>query len=216
MVEMKSIFAPFYHLITFTLITFGSDGLVAQSPKSPPMKMVVLGDSLSEGFGVNKEAAFPALLEKKLHAAGKTQWQVINAGVSGATSASSMGRLKWLIKSKPNVVLLALGANDGLRGLKVEETEKNLSEAIAYAQSQKIRVILAGLYMPPNYGKDFTVKFKQMYANLAKKYKLSFIPFILDQVAGNPKYNLPDGIHPNEEGHKLIAENIFKVVVGAL
>lgn len=213
---MKSISVNISYLITLTLVTFLSNELLAQAPKNAAMRMVVLGDSLSEGFGVNKDAAFPALLEKKLQAAGKTQWQVINAGVSGATSASSMGRLKWLMRSKPNVVLLALGANDGLRGLKVEETEKNLSEAIAYAQSQKIRVILGGLYMPPNYGKDFTEKFKKMYANLAKKHHLTFIPFILDQVAGNPKYNLPDGIHPNEEGHKIIAENIFKVLIGAL
>ena len=124
--------------------------------------------------------------------------------------------MKWIFKSKPDVVLLALGANDGLRGLKVEESKKNLDEAVKYAQSQKVRVILAGLYMPPNYGKEYATQFKKMYEDVAKKYKLVFIPFLLENVGGNPKYNQADGIHPNEEGHKIIADNIFKVLKGAL
>ncbi|AFY00044.1 arylesterase [Bdellovibrio bacteriovorus] len=179
-------------------------------------KLIVLGDSLTEGYGVAKEAAFPAVLEKKLHASGKKEWTIINAGVSGSTTASGLSRMKWVFKSKPDVVLLALGANDGLRGLKVEDSEKHLAQSIEYAQSQKVKVILGGLYMPPNYGKDYTDKFKKMYESLAKKYKLTFIPFILDKVAGNPKYNLADGIHPNEEGHKIIADNVFSVLKGAL
>lgn len=179
-------------------------------------KLVVLGDSLTEGYGVAKEAAFPAVLEKKLHTSGKKEWTIINAGVSGSTTASGLSRMKWVFKSKPDVVLLALGANDGLRGLKVEDSEKHLAQSIEYAQSQKVKVVLGGLYMPPNYGKDYTDKFKKMYESLAKKYKLTFIPFILDKVAGNPKYNLADGIHPNEEGHKIIADNVFSVLKGAL
>ena len=179
-------------------------------------KLIVLGDSLSEGYGVAKEAAYPALLEKKLHEGGKKEWTVINAGVSGSTTASGVGRMKWVFKNKPDVVLLALGANDGLRGLKVEESEKNLAASIEYAQKEKVRVILGGLYMPPNYGKDYSEKFKKMYEHLAKKYKVTFIPFILDKVAGNPKYNLADGIHPNEEGHKIIADNVYKAIQGAL
>lgn len=179
-------------------------------------KLIVLGDSLTEGYGVAKEAAFPAVLEKKLHEAGKKDWSVVNAGVSGSTTASGLSRMKWVFKSKPQAVILALGANDGLRGLKIEDSQKNLAQAIEYAQSQKVQVILGGLYMPPNYGKAYTDQFKSMYESLAKKYKLTFVPFILDKVAGNPKYNLADGIHPNEEGHKIIAENVFAVVKGAL
>lgn len=179
-------------------------------------KLIVLGDSLTEGYGVAKEAAFPAVLEKKLHEAGKKEWSVVNAGVSGSTTASGLSRMKWVFKSKPQAVILALGANDGLRGLKIEDSQKNLAQAIEYAQSQKVQVILGGLYMPPNYGKAYTDQFKSMYESLAKKYKLTFVPFILDKVAGNPKYNLADGIHPNEEGHKIIAENVFAVVKGAL
>jgi acyl-CoA thioesterase-1 len=179
-------------------------------------KLVVLGDSITEGYGVSKEAAYPAILEKKLHEAGKKDWSVINSGVSGSTTASATSRMKWIFKTKPDTVLLVLGANDGLRGLKVEASEKNLSEAIEYAQSQKVRVILGGLYMPPNYGKDYTEKFKKMFSDLAAKYKLTFIPFILDKVGGDPKYNQADGIHPNEAGHKIIADTIFNALKGAL
>ncbi|MGZ3771556.1 MAG: arylesterase [Bdellovibrio sp.] len=180
-------------------------------------KLVVLGDSLTEGYGVSKEAAYPALLEKKLHDAGKKEWSVVNAGISGSTTASALPRLKWLLKSsKPDAVLLVLGANDGLRGIKIEEITKNLSDALEYGAKQNVRMILGGLYLPPNYGKDYSEKFKKMYEHLAKKYKVTFIPFILENVAGNPKLNLPDGIHPNEEGHKIIAENIFKVLKGSL
>lgn len=179
-------------------------------------KLIVLGDSLSEGYGVAKAAAYPALLEKMLHDAGKAEWSVINAGVSGSTTASGVSRMKWLFKSKPDAVLLVLGANDGLRGLKVEDSEKHLAESIEFAQKQNVKVILGGLYMPPNYGKDYTEKFRKMYSSLAKKYKLAFIPFVLEKVGGDPKYNLADGIHPNEAGHKIIAENIFQVLKGAL
>ncbi len=179
-------------------------------------KLIVLGDSLTEGYGVAKDAAFPAVLEKKLHEAGKKEWTVINAGVSGSTTASGISRMKWVFKSKPDAVILALGANDGLRGLKIEDSEKHLAQAIEYAQGQKVQVILGGLYMPPNYGKAYTDQFKKMYETLAKKYKVTFIPFILDKVAGNPKYNLADGIHPNEEGHKIIADNVFTALKGAL
>lgn len=179
-------------------------------------KLVVLGDSITEGYGVSKDAAYPVLLEKKLHQAGKSDWTVINAGVSGSTTASALPRLKWLMKSKPDIVLLVLGANDGLRGFKIEDVTKNLSDALEYGAKQNVRMILGGLYLPPNYGKDYTEKFKNMFASLAKKYNVTFIPFILDKVAGNPKYNLPDGIHPNEEGHKIIAENVFQVLKGDL
>lgn len=177
--------------------------------------MVILGDSLTEGYGVAKEAAFPALLEKKLADIGKP-WTIINAGVSGSTTASGISRMKWVFKSKPQVVLLILGGNDGLRGLKVAESEKNLAAAIEYAQQQKVKVVLGGLYMPPNYGKEYTDSFKKMYEDLAKKYKLTFIPFVLDKVAGDTKYNQADGIHPNEAGHKIIADNLFAVLKGAL
>lgn len=200
----------FWRLLVSGLISLSASSALAQK------KLIVLGDSITEGFGVAKEASYPALLEKMLHDAGKKEWTVINSGVSGSTTASALTRMKWLYKSKPDTVLLVLGANDGLRGVKVEASEKNLAEAIEYSQKQNVRVILGGMYMPPNYGKDYTEKFKKMYESLAKKYKLVLVPFVLDKVGGNPKYNLADGIHPNEAGHKIIAENIFQVIKGAL
>ena len=179
-------------------------------------RLVVVGDSLTEGYGVSKESAFSNLLEKKIHASGKPEWTVVNSGISGATTASAMGRLKWIFKTKPDILLLILGANDGLRGLKIEDSEKHLSEAIQYAKDQKVKVILGGLYMPPNYGKEYTDKFKKMYSSLAKKHEVPLIPFVLDKVAGNPKYNLTDGIHPNEAGHRIIADTIFADIKGYL
>lgn len=179
-------------------------------------KLIVLGDSLTEGYGVAKEAAFPALLEAKIKKDLKLSYQVVNAGVSGSTTASAMGRLKWIAKQKPDLILLALGANDGLRGLKLEESEKNLSQALSWAKENKIKIILGGLYMPPNYGAAYTAQFKKMYSSLAQQHKVPLVPFILDKVAGDPRYNLPDGIHPNEEGHKIIAETIFKSIKGEL
>jgi acyl-CoA thioesterase-1 len=188
----------------------------AKPALTPPKKLVVLGDSLTEGYGVSKEAAYPAVLEKKIKDSGKTEWSVVNAGITGSTTASAIGRMKWIFKAKPDLLLLALGANDGLRGIKLEESEKNLSKAIEYAQEQKIPVVLGGLYMPPNYGKDYTAKFKEMYLHVSKKYKVTLIPFILDKVAGDPKYNLSDGMHPNEAGHKIVAENVYEGIKGLL
>lgn len=179
-------------------------------------KLLVLGDSLTEGYGVAKDQAFPAILEKKIHESGKKEWIVVNGGVSGSTTASAISRMKWAFKSKPDMLILALGANDGLRGLKVEESEKNLARAIEFAQEQKVPVILAGLFMPPNYGKDYTEKFKKMYLSLSKKYKVPLIPFVLDKVAGDPKLNLADGIHPNEAGHKIVAETVYQEIKGLL
>ena len=179
-------------------------------------KLIVVGDSLTEGYGVAKEAAFPFLLEKKITTELKKNYQVVNSGISGATTASAVSRIKWVSKQKPDVILLALGANDGLRGLKLEDSERNLSAAVEYSRSQNVKIILGGLYMPPNYGADYTKKFAQMYQNIGKKYKVPLIPFILDKVAGDPKYNLADGIHPNEAGHKIIADTIFQAIKAEL
>lgn len=180
-----------------------------------PKKLVVLGDSLTEGYGVAREKAFPAVLEKKIKEAGK-DWKVVNAGVSGSTTASAVSRMKWVFKSKPDLVVLCLGANDGLRGLKVEDSEKHLSEAIEFAQANGVKVVLGGLYMPPNYGKDYTDRFRRMYVTLKEKYRLPFIPFLLEKVGGNPEYNLADGIHPNEKGHEIVADTVFKEIKGLL
>lgn len=198
---MKKIFLTFLLLSNFSF---------AQTPKSVK-KLVILGDSLTEGYGVSKESAFPQVIEKKLNQ-NSPAWQVVNSGVSGSTTASALSRVQWMLKNKPDVVLIILGANDGLRGVKTEQSEKNLAEAIELAQKSQVKVILGGLYMPPNYGKVYTQKFKAMYSHLAKKYKVYLVPFILEKVAGDPKLNQADGIHPNEEGHKIVAETIYNSI----
>lgn len=174
-------------------------------------KLVILGDSISEGYGVAKTSSYPYLLEKKLKDSGQNI-AITNASVSGSTTASAVKRVQWVAKSKPDVLLLALGANDGLRGLSVTEMEKNLSHAIETAQTAHIKVILAGIYAPPNYGKKYSEDFRKVYEKLAKKYKLHLVPFILKQVGGVAKFNQADGIHPNEEGHKIIAETIYQSI----
>jgi acyl-CoA thioesterase-1 len=125
-------------------------------------------------------------------------------------------RLDWYLKAKPEIMILALGANDGLRGLKVEETSKNLEAVILKAKSSGIRVIVSGMKMPPNYGKEYSEKFNQIFPRLAKKHELKLIPFILENVAGIPALNLPDGIHPNPEGHKVMAKNVMKFLEAEL
>lgn len=194
-----------FSLLIFSGLSF-SPASFAQNKK-----MVVLGDSLTEGYGVARESAFPALLEKKIQA-DKKAWSVVNAGVSGSTTASAMGRMKWILRSKPDMILLCLGANDGLRGLKVEQSRKNLADAISFARANKIPIVLGGLYMPPNYGEKYTADFRKMYEGLASELKVPFISFLLDGVGGQAKYNLADGIHPNEKGHAIIADNVYKAI----
>ncbi len=186
------------------------------SNKSVSKKIIIIGDSLTEGLGVEKNKAFPALLQEKMDQQ-KIKYQVVNSGVSGSTTASALGRVKWVLSSKPDVVILALGANDGLRGVPVKESEKNLQSAIDMLIDKKVKkIILLGVLMPPNYGKSYTEEFKKMYIQLSKKNKVSLIPFILDEVAGNPQLNQADGIHPNEKGHQVIAEKLFPKIKGLL
>lgn len=174
-------------------------------------KIVFIGDSLTAGYGVEKEYAYPALVQKKIDELG-LNWEVINGGISGSTTASGMSRMKWFIKTQMKIVVLALGANDGLRGIKVEESEKNLAQTIEFAQQNKIKVILAGVQIPPNYGKEYTENFKNIYPKLAQKYNVPLIPFIIEGVAGKREFNISDGIHPNREGHKIVSETVFKYI----
>jgi acyl-CoA thioesterase-1 len=173
--------------------------------------ILFLGDSLTEGYQLSKEDAYPALIEKELKLK-RPEIKVLNGGVSGATSASGLKRLDWYLKARPEFMVLALGANDGLRGLKIESTEKNLVSVIEKAQERKITVVLAGMKMPTNYGEPYRTNFEKMYPRLAQKYHLKLIPFILEGVGGIPKLNLADGIHPNPEGHKIMAQTVLKVL----
>ncbi len=169
--------------------------------------VLFLGDSLTEGFQLDKEDAFPALIENNL----KPKYpdlKIINGGVSGATTASGLKRLTWYVKAKPDIIVLALGSNDGLRGMNLKETEKNLSLIIEKAQSDKIQILLVGMKMPTNYGEPYRSNFEKLFKDLAKKYHLALVPFLLEGIGGNPKLNLPDGIHPNTEGHRIMAKTV--------
>ena len=173
--------------------------------------ILFLGDSLTEGYQLTKEEAYPALIEKELKKTMK-EIKVINGGVSGATSASGLKRLDWYLKAKPDFMVLCLGGNDGLRGLKVSETEKNLAATIEKAKARGITVVLAGMKIPTNMGEPYRTQFEEIYPRLAKKYNLKLIPFILEGVGGNPKFNLPDGIHPNPKGHEIMAKTVLKTL----
>jgi acyl-CoA thioesterase-1 len=182
----------------------------AEDAETKPIKILIIGDSLTAGYGVEKEEAFPAILEKKIHKLGHTQYQVVNGGVSGSTTASGKSRLKWFLKGNPKIMLLALGANDGLRGLKLEQSKKNLEEIIKKAKSQNIKVVLGGMQIPTNYGKDYRKQFQQMYQDLSKQYEIPLIPFLLDGVGGHKELNIADGIHPNAKGHEKVATTVLK------
>lgn len=172
---------------------------------------LILGDSLTEGYGVAQESAFPQLLNKKA-LQNKLNWKITSSGSSGSTSASGLDRIRWVSQSKPDFILILLGSNDGLRGLKIEDTIKNLSATIEWAQKNNLKVALGQLEMPPNYGKEYTAKFSKLYKDVAKKYKIPLAPFLLEKVAGRKNLNIADGIHPNEKGHELVAETLWPFV----
>lgn len=173
-------------------------------------RIVCLGDSLTEGYGLAPEQAWPDLLQVALRRESWPHAEVINAGVSGSTSASAVSRLKWQLRHKPDILVLALGANDGLRGIAPDETRKNLAAAIDLAQSSGIVVLLAGMKMPPNYGPEYTRQFEATFTELATEKHVALIPFLLDGVAADPALNLPDGIHPNANGYEIVARTVAR------
>ncbi len=194
------------------VLLLSSEFVGGTTPSAPnPIKIVILGDSLAEGYGVSREAAFPALVQELAKKAGKN-WQVVNAGISGSTTASAPSRMNWQLKQKPDLIVLALGANDGLRGVPVATAEANLAAALTAAQTAKTRCLLVGMKMPPNYGTSYTKDFAAMYTRLAKRFKIPLLPFLLEGVAGRATLNLADGIHPNEKGHVLLADTVFKKI----
>lgn len=178
-----------------------------------PKVILFYGDSLTAGYGLSQEEAFPALIEKKLNKQQKIA-RVVNAGLSGETSAGGLTRLDWVIRQHIDVFILELGANDGLRGLPLAQTEKNLQQIIdkVKAKFPKVKIVIAGMMVPPNMGPEYTAKFRKIFPELAKKNNATLIPFLLQDVAGDEKLNLGDGIHPNPEGHKIVADNVLKII----
>jgi acyl-CoA thioesterase-1 len=170
--------------------------------------IVALGDSLTAGLGVAPDAAYPAQLEARLRREGFA-YRVINAGVSGDTTAGGLRRVDWALRAKPEIVIVALGANDGLRGQSPGTMRDNLEAILARLQAAGVRVLLAGMRLPPNYGAEYTREFEAVYPAVARRAKVAFMPFLLDGVAADARLNQADGIHPSAAGHAVIAERIW-------
>lgn len=190
-------------------VAAATPGQPARADNRP--RVVVLGDSITAGLGLSPEQAYPTLIQQKIDAAS-LGYHVVNAGVSGDTSAGGLSRLDWALDGDVKVMVVALGGNDGLRGLPPEELQKNLATIIERAQARKIAVVLAGMEAPPNFGQTYTVSFRQVYAGLAKQYGVPLIPFLLQGVAGIEGLNQRDGIHPTAEGARTVADNVWTVL----
>jgi acyl-CoA thioesterase-1 len=205
------------------LLVFGGIHFLAFAPSSRAsdsdaratnhQTIIILGDSLAAGYGLDPSEAFPALLQKKVDEAG-LKFSVINAGISGDTSAGGLRRIDWLLKRRVDVLVLELGGNDGLRGIPVAATRTNLQAIIdrtkqKYPQAQ---IVIAGMQMPSNMGAEYTTAFAKIFPDLARANNAALIPFLLEGVGGKPELNLPDMIHPTAEGQKLVAENVWKVL----
>lgn len=175
--------------------------------------ILFFGDSLTAGYGIELEEAFPALIQQRLDSLGM-DYTVINSGLSGETTSGGLNRIKWVLNQKVDVFVLELGANDGLRGIPLDQTQSNLQAIIEEVKNKNpdTQIILAGMQIPPNMGPEYTTEFRQLFPELADKNDIPLIPFLLDGVAGIPEMNLEDGIHPTPEGHKIVTENVWNVL----
>ena len=188
-----------------------NDNTSAGPSKAARPRIVFLGDSLTAGLGLDTDRSFPSLIQKKLNEK-RIDLEVVNAGVSGDTSAGGLRRLDWSLDGDVRVLIVALGGNDGLRGLPPTDLKNNLKAILDRAKAAGIPVILAGMEAPPNNGVDYTHAFRAVYADLAKEYKVTFIPFLLQGVAGDASLNQSDGIHPNVRGAEIVADTVWKAI----
>jgi acyl-CoA thioesterase I len=204
-------------LVCFALVDVGAGVSPAQNAADTAAgttkRIVFLGDSLTAGYGVGKDRAYPALIAERIRKA-HLPYEVINAGVSGDTSADGLRRTDWVLQQKVDVLVIALGANDGLRGLSPNVLEENLGAIIEKAKRRnaEVRIVIAGMQMPPNLGADFAAKFQLVFAAVAQRYKATLIPFLLAGVGGHRDLNQPDSIHPTEAGQKVIAQTVWQML----
>ena len=199
---------------SFILILLAFWGGINQNK---PTTILFLGDSLTAGYGLTVEESFPTIAGNILKSMGKNI-TVINAGISGETSAGGLSRMDWVLRQPVDILFLELGANDGLRGLPVSQTEKNLQAIIdkVKTKNKNTKVVLAGMMVPPNMGPDYSRAFGQVFKTLAAKNNCTLMPFLLDGVAGIEKLNQPDGIHPNRDGHKIVGTQVAKILMPLL
>lgn len=198
---MKRLFLVLTIFLLVPLLLFSQDN---------PRRILFFGDSITAGHGIRKENAFPALIQQRIDSLG-WNFNAVNAGLSGETSAGGLRRVDWMLRRPVSVFVLELGGNDGLRGIDLDATKQNLQKIIDKVEKKypEARIILAGMQVPPNLGPQYTEKFKEMYPELAKKNNVELIPFLLKGVGGDPELNQADGIHPTAKGHKVIAETVW-------
>lgn len=189
-----------------------ASGTAAPQPVEARPRIVALGDSLTAGLGLSPSQAYPALLQTRLAAHG-IEYDVVNAGVSGDTSAGGLRRLEWVLDGDVRILIVALGGNDGLRGLPPDALRSNLAAILDQARARNIAVLLAGMEAPPNLGAEYTNAFRAVYRSLADEYDVPLLPFLLQGVAGVPSFNQPDGIHPNIEGTRLVADALWAALL---
>jgi acyl-CoA thioesterase I len=188
----------------------------AAAKKTPRKTIVAVGDSLTAGLGVAESAAYPALLQKKLAGDGY-HFNVVNAGVSGETSSGTLSRIQWVISSlKPDIIILETGANDGLRGIDPAVLRKNLGRIVSIIKANHIKVLLCGMKMLPNLGPEYVKAFSRIYPEIARKYAIPLVPFFLGGVAGDPRFNQPDGLHPTAKGYRRVVDHIYPYVLDVI
>jgi len=205
---------PFVPLPLMVLAALAAQTSTAQ-PSAAQRTVVFLGDSLTAGYGLARGESFPSLVEARIQAAG-LGWKVVNAGVSGDTSAGARARMDYVYRLKPDLIFLCIGSNDGLRGLPVAELERNLRAILDRARASGTRVVLAGAMLPDNYGQDYREAFRKLFPKLAREYRTGFLPFLLEGVAMDPRLNQDDGIHPNAAGERIVADHVWKVLAPEL
>ena len=213
-------FIPVLYFILFLVLFIpgcGNESTPPSDPKTPEYEgtIVAVGDSLTEGLGVAEELAYPALLEKKLRSNGY-HYRVVNAGVTGETSSGTLARIKWVLTLKSDIVILVIGANDGFRGIDPELIKTNILTIVRALKEKKVIVLLGGMQMGQNLGKEYITAFEKIYPLVAREESVGLVPFFLTGVAANPKLNQAEGIHPTAEGYRVVVDHIFPYVIEAI
>jgi acyl-CoA thioesterase-1 len=211
-----SVILPLLILFGFPLFPYIPGSFAIYSPAFGQTRLIVaLGDSLTEGLGVNSSQAYPALLEERLRKDGYS-FQVINAGISGETSSGALSRIDWIISRRPDIVIVCTGANDGMRGIRTEVLRKNIQAIVRKLKQENIVVVLAGMRIFDSMGETYAGSFQRVFETVAEEENVIFMPFFLEGVATRKSMNLPDGIHPNAQGYRVIAQNLYPYVKQAI